>query len=291
MKGLVRALLVSSLLLFGAFTASPAAADNPPTTPVAPVELSLGDSWAAGTRATPPSEGYVPQLNEALKDDFNCSGEALEQGKAGCPQLQLVNLAVPGATTPTLIANQLPAAEGLLESRNGNRDPRDDVEVTTLHIGGNDVTQPIIAACLTQDFILTGVLNETPCLSTINALFNTYRANLTTVLSALRNDAGDDARIVIGTYDNPIFPPCPLAAIPRANQLAAIVLEGDFLQLALGLHDIMREVAANYGVEVAEVYGDLSPGDWFGDCLHPNNLGYDKVTDAFLEALGLPQSG
>ncbi|HEY6672604.1 MAG TPA: SGNH/GDSL hydrolase family protein [Solirubrobacterales bacterium] len=292
MKGLLRVLFISVLLLFGAFTASPATAD-PPTTPVAPVQLALGDSWAAGTRATPPSEGYVPQLNEALKDDFNCSGEAVEQGKAGCPQLQLVNLAVPGATTPTLIANQLPVAEGLLELRNGNRDPRDDVEVTTLHIGGNDVTTPIIVACLTQDFILTGVLSETPCLSTINTLFSTYRANLTTVLSGLRNAAGDDdARIVIGTYDNPIFAPCPLAAIPRARDLADIALEGDSPQLAQGLHDIMGEVAANYDVEVAHVFGDLDGAQfWAGDCLHPNNLGYDQVTNAFLEVFGLAPSG
>jgi hypothetical protein len=254
----------------------------------------------------PPSEGYVPQLNERLKADFNCpaastsgsapqwSDLATEQAQPGCPQLQLVNIADGGETTPTLIRDQLPAAKTLLESRNGNLDPRDDVEVTTLHIGGNDVTTPIIGACLTPDFIATGVLSAS-CLSTINTLFNMYRANLTTVLSALRNAAGDDdARIVIGTYDNPIFPPCPLAAVPagRGHQLADIVLEGDSPQLAQGLHDIMRDVAANHDVEVAEVFGHLNGAQfWAGDCLHPNNLGYDQVTNAFLEVFGLEQSG
>jgi lysophospholipase L1-like esterase len=292
MKGLVRALVISALLLFGAATASPATAD-PPTTPVAPVQLALGDSWPAGARAMPPSEGYVPQLYERLKEDFNCSGDAPEQAQAGCPQLQLVNIADGGETTPTLIRDQLPVAEDLLELRNGNLDPRDDVEVTTLHIGGNDVFTPVIGACLTPDFIATGVLSDFPCLSTINGLFNAYRANLTTVLSGLRNAAGDsDARIVIGTYDNPIFAPCPLAAIPRAHDLADIVLEGDSPQLAQGLHDIMGEVAANYDVEVADVFGDLDgPQFWAGDCLHPNNLGYDQVTNAFLEVFGLAPSG
>jgi hypothetical protein len=48
-------------------------------------------------------------------------------------------------------------------------------------------------------------------------------------------------------------------------------------------------VASLHGVQVAEVHGDLAPQDWVGgnDCLHPDDSGYDKVTDAFLEALGL----
>jgi hypothetical protein len=43
------------------------------------------------------------------------------------------------------------------------------------------------------------------------------------------------------------------------------------------------------GARVAEVFGDLAPEDWVGgsDCLHPDDSGYDKVTSAFLEALGL----
>jgi hypothetical protein len=58
---------------------------------------------------------------------------------------------------------------------------------------------------------------------------------------------------------------------------------------AQGLHDIMREVAAEHDVQVAEVFGDLAPEDWVGgsDCLHPDASGYDKVTVAFLEVLGL----
>jgi hypothetical protein len=79
---------------------------------------------------------------------------------------------------------------------------------------------------------------------------------------------------VIGTYDNPI-PTCDLAAVPGAIQTAALTLEGG-PGVPQGLHDIMRDVAADYGVEVAEVYGDLGPQDWVGgpDCLHPDDSGY-----------------
>lgn len=68
----------------------------------------------------------------------------------------------------------------------------------------------------------------------------------------------------------------------------SFVLRGESLVVPQGLHGIMRDVGEDYGVEVAEVYGDLSAGDWVGgqDCLHPVDSGYDKVTAAFVEALG-----
>jgi hypothetical protein len=304
MKGLVRTLFVSALLLFGAFTAAPAAAEDPP----APLQLGLGDSWAFGFGDTQGEGGYVTDVHEALKEDFNCPAAAppgsapqwSDQAPArGCPQLELINLARGGATTPSMIANQFPQAIPLLESRNQNLDPRDDVEVTTLHIGGNDVTNPIIGACL---------FGLGPCAQTIQSELAAYRSDptgldldLDRALSDLREAAGRKARIVIGTYDNPI-PTCFLAqlfpgeAVPLADLVlegGSLVLRGETLVVPQGLHDIMRDVGADYGVEVAEVYGDLSAGDWLGgnDCLHPDDSGYDKVATAFEEVLGVGQSG
>jgi len=282
--------LTAITVLLGSVSAASAAAQESELVADAPVQLALGDSWAAGARATDPSEGYVPQLNEALKEQYNCSGAGAAQARAGCKHLQLVNLAVGGATTPTLIANQLPFAEELLESRNDDGKPRNDVEVTTVHIGGNDVTNPIINACL-----INRTLN---CQGTIETELAAYRSDLDQALSRLRAAAGEEARIVIGTYDNPIAT-CFLAQLfpGEAVPLADVILEGGSLALSdeslaveQGLHDIMREVGGDNGVEVAEVYGDLGPQDWFGgtDCLHPDDSGYDKVTDAFLEVLLAP---
>jgi lysophospholipase L1-like esterase len=278
MKGFARTLIIAAVSL-GAFGAAPAAADPLPT-PVAPMQLSLGDSWPAGAGTSAPSEGYVPQLHAALKDDLNCSGAGPVQSEAGCPQLGLLNVARGGATTPSMIATQFPQAIPVLEARNGNLNPRDDVEVTTLHIGGNDVTNPIIAACV------VGGLTPT-CLQVIQSEFVSYASDLDDALSTLRAAAGSEATMVIGTYDNPIAQ-CFLAAFPGAVQLGALVLEGGG-PIPQGLHDIMREVAARYDFEVAEIFGDMSPQDWLGgqDCLHPDDSGYDKVTLAFLEALGL----
>jgi lysophospholipase L1-like esterase len=279
MKGFARALLISVCLLLGVAAAAPGAAAQSDTTQ-APLQLSLGDSWAFGFGAKVPSEGgYVPRLHEELQEDFNCSGAGPEPAQAGCPQLELLNLAVGGATTPSMVQGQFPQAIPLLESRNGNLHSRDDVKLVTLHIGGNDVTNPIIAACiggLTPD-----------CLQVIQAEFAAYRSDLDGALSTLREAAGDDTPIVIGTYDNPIAT-CNLGGVPGAVQLADLVLEGG-PGVPQGLHDIMREVAAPNDIQVAEVFGDLAPEDWVGgaDCLHPDDSGYNKVKKAFLEVLGL----
>jgi hypothetical protein len=148
-----------------------------------------------------------------------------------------------------------------------------------VHIGGNDVVGPIIAACIEAP-------TSPSCIQTVQSELATYRTDLNAALSALRAAAGPDARIVIGTYDNPIAQ-CFLGAIPGATPLGDVVLEGAPPIIPAGLHDIMREVAAGYGVEVADVYGDLVPQDWFGgnDCLHPVDSGYAKVADAFEQVL------
>lgn len=301
MKGLVRTLSVVALLLLGAFTASPAAADPPTPTPGLPLQLALGDSWAFGfggnpdTAATDPYEdGYVPKLYETLKEDLNCLPTDTEEAADGCKHLQLLNIAEGGETTPSMIDEQFPVAIPLLKARNLNRNPADDVEVTTVHIGGNDVFGPILNAC---------VFGIGDCQQTIVSELRDYRNDLGGVkedvvdgaLPVLRQAAGDET-IVIGTYDNPFRDQsqttCGLARIPSVIALGNLVLEGDpGNQGFQGLHDIMRSVAADNGIEVAEVFGDLTqPADWF-DCLHPTDSGYAKVTDAFEEVLGVGQSG
>jgi GDSL-like Lipase/Acylhydrolase family len=292
MQGCKRGVLFLAIaLVIGIVFASSARADPPATEPGLPVQLALGDSWVTSVGASDPSEGYVAQLNEALIPDFDCL-PASEETRDICKYRQLVNLGVGGATTQTLIDTQLQPAEDLLESRNADANARNDVEVITLHIGGNDLFgSPILPICL-PDFISTGNLTDL-CVGTINAVFATYRSNLTMVLSRLRAAAGAETRIVIGTYDNPISDPnCKLPGLPPgfapAAAFAAIVLEGENIQLEDGAHDIMRQVAEQFGGLVAEVFRDLDPTtDWKGDCLHPDDSGYDKITVAFLQALGV----
>lgn len=269
----IRAALVTAL------TVAACAALAPAAMAASPLQLSMGDSWGYGFGASVPAEtGYVPVLYSQLKDGFDCSPSPNPKDK-GCKKLELLNLSVGGATTPSMIAGQLPQATSILEQRNGNNNPRDNVEVVTVSIGGNDVVNPILGACL-------GGLTPA-CAGVIASEFAAYQSDLNQALGALRTAAGPDARIVIGTYDDGISQ-CYLGGIPGAPQLATLVLEGlPMTPFPGGIHDIMRAVGAAHGVEVAEVYGDLSPGDWVGgsDCLHPNDSGYAKVADAFADVL------
>ena len=86
--------------LVAALLGTPAIAAPPPR----PLYLALGDSVAAGVGAQPPAtEGYVPELHGLLAAQVPCGdGQAL-----GC-RLDLLNIAVPGATTTTLLDRPAP---------------------------------------------------------------------------------------------------------------------------------------------------------------------------------------
>jgi lysophospholipase L1-like esterase len=255
------------------------------TVPGLPVYLALGDSWAYGQGAADPaSGGYVGQLDEGLHQELDCLPARSGNAADGCKHLQLVNLArpatatLPGVTAPAVAAEQLPVAIPMLQSRNHDHNPRNNVEVVTLHVGGNDVFGPIQAACI------GGFTPE--CVGTFVTVMAQYEADLDGIVSQLRSAAGDDTPIVLGTYDNPV-PYCFLAEIPGAIQLGAVLLEGTPDGSLDGVHDVVRRVAARYDADVAEVFGQLGAGDFVGvaDCLHPSDAGHDKVTDAFLAVI------
>jgi lysophospholipase L1-like esterase len=281
-KGMVT--LVAAVSMVAAMGAAPAAAEQD-TTPGLPVYVALGDSWAWGQGAADPAVGgYAPQLWASLQSELDCLPAQSETAADGCSHLQFVNLGrpaspgLPGVTAPLVAAEQLPVAIPMLEARNQDHNPRNDVEVITLHVGGNDVSGPIREACIG---------GFTPsCLVTFVTEMTQYEADLTEVVGQLRAAAGPDTPIVLGTYDNPV-PYCPLGGIPGAAQLGALVLEGTPDGSLDGVHDIVRRVAASYEAEVAEVFGTFTAADHLGDCLHPTDSGHDKVTVAFLDALGL----
>jgi lysophospholipase L1-like esterase len=167
----------------------------------------------------------VAELQALLTAARHCGrGQAL-----GC-DLDLVNLAAPGATTSTLISQQLPETVRLLQERNGNSTPVDDVELITIDIGGNDVFGPALSAC--------ALPQEPSCLAAIQAALTQVATNYQTILSALRAAAGPDTTIAVMAYYNPL-PACQLSAL---TPLADLVLEGGG-PLPAGLNDIIRSQA------------------------------------------------
>lgn len=255
------------VVLMTASIAAPAAAKAPE----GPAVVALGDSVAAGTGASNPAKtGYVARFSRFMRSD-DCRGG----NPSACPHLQLVSFAEGGATSATLIDRQLSPAVAEIASRQTDGNTSNDVEYVTVTIGGNDVYEPVLAACE------AGV--DARCAAAIQTAFGDYQANLAVILGTLRAVSGD-AEIIVMTYYNPMAA-CELSDMAP---LADLVLEGG-QGLAGGLNDIIRGVAAGVGdVTVVETYGLLVHGDFVGgeDCLHPDNSGHYEIARAFERALG-----
>lgn len=238
--------------------------------PAAATYLALGDSVAAGVGA-PAGLGYVSLLADELAEARHC-GQG--QGQAlGC-RTDVDNRAVGGATTVSLISGQLPGAIELLEDRNGNSTPVDDVRLITLTIGGNDVFAPIIAACAAGF--------SPACQTAVARQFTQVSTNYATILGSLREAAGPETTIAVMTYYNPLLNPgCRFTAL---SQLGTVVLEGGG-PLLFGLNDIIRQQAAAFGAVVVETGGIVAPTEVQADCLHPNTAGHADIADAFAAAV------
>jgi lysophospholipase L1-like esterase len=257
------------LVVSAAFMQQHATPDATPVAPDldtgAPVYLALGDSLAYGIGATDPeATGYVPLLHAML-----------QEGMDGGDTLQLANISENGATSTTLLENQLPMALQVIDQHNGDDDPNNDVEIITIDIGGNDAFRPLLEVCGTG-------LNQ-GCIQAVEEIFGTLSANLAATLGQLRAAAGPDVPIAIMTYANSLIA-CDQQAIAPAAEL---VLEGAPDGSMPGMNDLIREVASGTGAIVAEAYGLLGAEDLVGgtDCLHPNDAGHQRIADAFAAAI------
>jgi lysophospholipase L1-like esterase len=273
-KRLATVLAVVGMVFTGAI---PAVADND-TTPGLPVVVGLGDSWTFGQGAADPATGgYFALSSDVLRTSLDCLPAQSENAADGCKHLQERNIArpavpgLPGVTTDAVISEQLPVIAPMIADRNGDSNPRNNVEVIYLSAGGNDVSGPVIDACL------AGPGDE--CEDTITERLTHVAGNMHVILGSLRAAAGPETTIVLVTYDSPIEH-CVLGQFEGAAEL------GQFLLYQLD--QTYRAVAAAYGVEVATTLGQLGAGDWVGgaDCLHPNSSGHQKVAAIAAAAAG-----
>jgi len=231
--------------------------------------LALGDSLGYGYGATDPAtKGYVP-----LFRDFLESKDWLHR------PLLLKNLSIPGATSDSLISDELPAALAELEARNGDWWHFNDVTVVTVDIGGNDLLA-------TLPFCIGGVTPE--CIYSLNTTIAALSANLDDILGELRAAAGPHTTMIVMTYYNSFVNPyCPY--YPDAVPLGNLALEGNAAYgVPVGANDAIRSVADDHNVEVAELFIDgaflLGPSNVLPDCVHANDSGYAIIAGAFADA-------
>ena len=245
---------------------APATTTSPPAPPSRPsLHVALGDSVAAGIGAAEPAaRGYVPVLTRLLQERLECTAAS---PAPGCP-LRLRNLAVSGATTDTLVRDQLPAALDLLSGAT-------DVRLVTVTIGGNDVFGPVLRSC-----------GDAPrgrtCERAVRATLQEADQGLARVLRPLAAAKEPETVLAVMTYYDPV-PACELA---RLQPLAERVLEGS--GRSPGLNDLVRARAAQVGAVVAETGDRLrAPDDFVGgsDCLHPSASGHARIAEAFADAV------
>jgi lysophospholipase L1-like esterase len=205
--------------------------------------LALGDSLAWGFRLEDPStESYPALIHAALPDP---SATALR------------NIAVPGETTDSFVARQLPRALELIAAT--RREGR-TVSPITIDIGGNDLRNVERAGTPAREQAVERA-----------------RANIARALDELRAAAGPRADIAIMTYYNPYGGDATLPS-------------GDAYWVER-LNAAIREEAGRRGVAVADVYPDFTGGRFYthtfillGD-IHANAQGHTLMAERFLAAL------
>jgi lysophospholipase L1-like esterase len=267
----VVAVLVGALFAAFALTSDTTySSGNGPSPSVQREYLALGDSLGWGYGASDPAtKGYVPLFHDFLESKHGLH-----------PKVLLNNLSIPGATSTSLISQQLPAALAELEARNGDKRANNDVEVVTVDIGGNDLLA-------TLNVCAGGITPQ--CIATLNSTFTTFSANFDYTLDELRTAAGPDTTIIVMTYYNSFVGlGCPMNAL---EPLGNMVLEGNpALGLPLGANDLIRSIAAAHDAEVAELVPGgvfpalLGPSNILPDCVHANDSGYQIIADAFADA-------
>ena len=244
-----------------------------PKAAAAPLYIALGDSLAVGDGASDPSStAYVPLFHDYLR-------EAL-----GIPDLALTNLGHGGDTSADLIEHgRLTEAVDEIRARNFDESPENDVKVVTLDIGGNDLLG------LFQSLVIPGTCPDVEtsvakpeCLNPLQDALDAFTEDLDQALDELQQ-ADPDLPVLTANLYNP-FSGSGLAF----EELAELALEGrEGSPVEEGLNDVIRFVAAEHGVDVADWHGLFQgkSGEFIApDGIHANDAGYRVMTDAFIAA-------
>ena len=218
------AVTISSLALAGGIAASatPAAASTP-----AVYDVALGDSLAAGTGASVPANDYVNLIYQH------------ESGRI--TDLQVQNLACPGATTASMISGpscgsgtQLGNAEAFLAAHPGQ------VSFVTIDIGAND-----ILGCV------QGTTLDPTCATNV---LQTIDTNLTQILSGLEAAYPGIQVFGMNYYDPVLAAWLTGAAGQTAAQQSAVILTQFNTELA--------QIYASAGFPTADVASTFQSQDF-----------------------------
>ncbi|HET9477589.1 MAG TPA: GDSL-type esterase/lipase family protein [Dehalococcoidia bacterium] len=228
-----------------------------------PAYLAIGDSIAFGVGAPQPrTGGYVSLVHNALRtsDRYQDSG------------LQLLNLAVPGATTADLLipGGQLDSALEAIRARQESP-AGDEVEIMSVNVGGNDLLQ--LATPASPCFETIG---SDACIEQFGDVLSSVQENLSEVLRQLREAAPDAGIYLLDLYN-------PYSGTGDTRETVA--------DLAVqNLNGIIGANAANanLNVRLTSVF-QLFRGrglQWIAaDGIHPNENGHRVIGEVLLATI------
>jgi len=217
--------------------------------------VALGDSYAAGSGASDPSLAYPVLVDGRMRIDLTDFA------------------AVPGATTVSLLEQQLWALDG-------------DADLVTLQIGGNDIGwSTAVVACLAS--------SDEACSAAIQTTRGLITAVLPGLLDAVYTEVRErepDAHVVVLGYPR-LFSPEVGGALLNAS-----VAEQEEMNAGADLlNAVIAERAAAHGFEFVDVtrrftgHGANADDPWLhaltGVPFHRNDAGYDAYAAALTAAV------
>jgi len=229
-----------------------------------PTYLALGDSYATGVGASSEEGGYVSVFFSFLHDDR-------------AEDLSLRNFAVNGETTSSMIAEgQFGMALAELRFRNQDNNPKNDVFLVTIDIGGNDILD---LAGEGQPCAPPASFTGSACTAAVSEALDAVSQNLMAILHSLRVAAGPDARILVLDYFNPYSGTGQ--PLEEAGDMVLPLLNKEIADIAASPDvdaDVVRTFAAFDG-KGAELTNDTGlEGDF-----HPNDAGYRILADLLID--------
>ncbi len=241
------AALLGGLLLVLLTVATLAARGNAPRpyTPAGPgaIYLSLGDSLAWGFRLEDPATQSFPARLHTRLNQYQ--------------DVELVNLAVPGATSRTFLGSQLDEALAALDEARANGQV---VSPITISIGGNDLRLVENAEPDERAAALRGTID-----------------NIDRAVAELRDATGATTDIALLAYYNP-YGGDPDVVDSEAYWVSRF-------------NAALREVAARHGATVADGYTPFAGGNAYAytyiliDDVHANAEGQAVLAEQFWQAL------
>lgn len=208
--------------------------------------LALGDSLSVGIQPDaagtdePTDQGYPDQLTAMLRQD----GQNLRLAKLGCSGETTVTFIEGGICTYPGQDSQLGAATQFLRQHRGQ------VGLVTIDIGANDLN-PCIA--------LGQAAEIQSCLT---ALIPQVVANLTTIMSALRQAGGSRVEIIGMRYYDPELADWLTGPSGQALAQASVGLLNTYNGYLAGVYQ-------QYGADVADVFTAFGTTDFTGQVTWP----------------------